>query len=64
MPTTRDDRSAADRLLVIAERFAAQGRPAMAEAARRAAALSPRPSDSSAPGFRIRPRTDDADARR
>jgi argininosuccinate lyase len=62
MPTSRNDRSAADRLLTLADRFAALGRPAMAEAARRAAANAL----AAAPGFtperrRARPLADDAD---
>lgn len=64
MPTTRDDRSAAERLLTLAARFAAHGRPAMAEAARRAAALPPAAASPLPARRQIRPLADDADAGR
>ena len=61
-----DARSTRDQLLALAERFDAEGRPTMAEAARRAAASPARPLAGRAPVWpgRPHPRTDDADARR
>ena len=60
MPHASDRPSVADRLLEMAEAFAAQGRPAMAEAARRAAV---RPSPPLAWRYRASPLADDLDAR-
>ena len=55
-----DRPSVTDRLLEMAETFAQQGRPAMAEAARRAAV---RPSPPLPWRYRPAPLADDVDAR-
>ena len=53
-----DRPSVADRLIEMAEAFAAQGRPAMAEAARRAAVVPSPPL-----AWRARPRPEEAGRR-
>ena len=60
MTHATDRPSVTDRLLEMAEAFAEQGRPAMAEAARRAAV---RPSPPLPWRSRVSPLADDLDAR-